>query len=149
MLRQNLILVHNNFEHSTPWNHELDEIWKDSQCEFISIARQWLFLAFQFIAYLFLSLFGFIALVFVFILGVWTSIFGPMFVNWLALSRLCRRTRNNFYFNWWLIWCSLECDNIQQWISHLYCVRWNVELNVMSKRDNIGATKWIRIRYKM
>ena len=63
--------------------------------------------------------------------------------------RVCHNTKASFVSIEWVIWYSVECDNIQQWISHFYCVWWNVELNVMSKKDKIGATKCNWIRYKL
>ena len=63
--------------------------------------------------------------------------------------RVCHNTKASFVSIEWVIWYSVECDNIQQSISHFYCVWWNVELNVMSKKDKIGATKCNWIRYKM
>ena len=62
---------------------------------------------------------------------------------------VCHNTKASLISIEWVIWYSVECDNIQQWISHFYCVWWNVELNVMSKKDKIGATKCNWIRYKM
>ena len=48
--------------------------------------------------------------------------------------RVCHNTKASFVSIEWVIWYSVEGDNFQQWVSHFYCVWWNVELKMYCQR---------------